>query len=178
MKSELPTPDDADELLRRERSGSVRRQLSAVCGELTKLCSNSYTYGLRSLVNEFKIADSRHVMTSLDTSDRLASSYTGVLKLLDEHDVKLHKVEDWEVVLSPIFDLLTQISRFVIQPLIESARRQEEPVPAGSFDRYADFRRRWNRLVERLDDLAKAVGFKRDLSSIWFAPELGVASRT
>ena len=174
---EWPTSDDADEVLRRDRSVNVRKQLPEVCEELVGLCSMSYTYGLRSLVSEFKVTEPRHAMTILNASDRLASSYARVLKLLDKHDVKLHETEDWEVVLNPMFDLLTQVTRLVLEPLVESARRQGSVTPA-TFDRYADFRGRWNELIRRLQGLAKLTGFTRDLSSMWFAPELGVQART
>lgn len=172
-----PSAINAEELLRRERWPIVRNELPGVCEELARLLPTGYTYSLRYIAQQLEGTERvEAIMRSLDSSHRFATDTAAVLRLFEELDVQLDGLHQWETVFAMLLDIVSQIHRLAVEPLVQIVRE------AGSaerhvFDGYVDFRRRWNEQVMRIQELGKLVGIRRDLS-MFLATELGVQVRS
>lgn len=172
-----PSADDAEDLLRRERSPIVRKELPVVSEELAGLLPVGYTYSLHYIVQQLEGTENvEAIMRVLNSSHRLATDTARLLRLFDELGVELDTVQHWETVFAMLVDIVSQIHRLAVEPLVQIVRG------AGSaerrvFDGYVDFRRRWNEQVMRIQELGKLVGIRRDLS-MFLATELGVQVRS
>jgi len=160
----------ADQLLRRERWPSVQKQLPGICGEVEKLCSISYTHSLRYVVQRFSSAErAQGILAAVDSADRWASRLAGFFRLCESFDLNQQQVE---MVFEMLVGVLSDLHRNGIEPFVRLVR-EEGRADASVLDGYGEFRRRWAKLVERTEELARLVGVRVDLS-MYLTPDLHV----
>jgi hypothetical protein len=161
---------EAEELLRRERWPIVQKQLPQVCEELAKLCSISYTYSLRYIVRPFGSSHAVDpILTALDSGDRWAAILARFFRSVENFHPSFDQLT---LFFEMILGIVSDLQRHAVDPFVRLVR-EEGHADASVLDGYGEFRRRWAKLVERTEELARLVGVRLDLS-MYLTPDLHV----
>ena len=166
----------AEELLRRDRWPQVRHELPRVCETIGEVCGQHYTYSLAAVANRLPNSPVRESLNqSLQDAGNFAMAVAGVFKLLDELNLDA-SAEQTGLLFNVVRTLVHQISWSSVRPFLDDVRRQGA-AEASVIDGYGDFRRHWDALISRIEELSARVGSRLDLSS-YVARELGVSLRS
>lgn len=161
---------EAEELLRRERWPIVQKQLPGICDELANLCTGSYTYSLRYVVQRFNSSQAvAGIHGALYSSDNWATTIGKFFRVSEGFNPN---AEQLRVFFEMILGIVSDLQRHAIEPFVRLVREAgcaEAPV----LDGYVDFRRRWDDLVKRVEALNGQVGLDLRVS-MYLAPELHV----
>jgi len=166
---------EADELLRRGWwRRAVQQQLPDICSEVNALCTMGHTYSLRYVAQRFTSAQSvQGILAAADSADSWASILAQLLRACETVDLNQQLVE---IVFKMLAAVVSGLHRNGIEPFVRLVR-EEGHAEAAVLDGYGDFRRRWLKLIEQAETLAKNVGLRLD-SSAYLAPELHVTLKS
>lgn len=163
---------DAEELLRRERWPFVRRQLPGICQELSSLCEGGYTFSFQYLAQRLGSSQRLEaVLRTLDSSRDLAAATGALFQMLEEKSLDLSS-QQVEGVFQMVRMIISQVRRLAIEPFV-GVVREKGSAEVAVLDGYGEFRRRWDKLVQRIEGLGEQVGMQWELS-MYLAPELHV----